>query len=115
VGYLILFGIGDEDRSLLLKRIVIAEKGKGLGRDTMRLLKKIAFEQLGAHRLWLDVVVHNTRAQRLYETEGFIVEGTLREAAEIQGRFESLLVMSILESDYEPSEPAGEQRTTQNS
>ncbi|UCE58119.1 MAG: GNAT family N-acetyltransferase [Phycisphaerales bacterium] len=102
VGYIILCGVGSVDRSIEFKRIVITEKGGGLGRDAVRAIETIVFETFGAHRLWLEVMVKNTRAKQLYETEGFVEEGTLREAAQVQDRFESLVVMSMLEAEYEP-------------
>ncbi len=42
----------------------------------------------------------NTVAQRLYESEGFIEEGILRDCILYNEDYESLMVMSILESEY---------------
>jgi diamine N-acetyltransferase len=39
---------------------------------------------------------HNQRAQALYESEGFVWEGTLRECVRVGERFVSLRIMSIL-------------------
>jgi ribosomal protein S18 acetylase RimI-like enzyme len=36
----------------------------------LRVAKKIAFDDLQAHRFWLDVR-SNTRAKALYDSEGF--------------------------------------------
>ena len=100
VGYVILLGIGNPDGSVEFKRIAITEKGKQFGRNAVRIIKKIAFEQLGAHRVWLEVVERNARAKHVYETEGFVCEGVHREAARIMGGYESLVVMSMLASEY---------------
>lgn len=100
VGYVILAGVGTADASVELLRVVITEKGQGYGREVVRRVKHVAFELLGAHRLWLDVRDHNTRARSLYEREGFVVEGTLRECNRVGDRFESLVVMSILDREY---------------
>jgi RimJ/RimL family protein N-acetyltransferase len=78
-GYMILRGLQNPHGSIEFMRIVISEKRKGLGRETLRLVKQIAFEQFRAHRLWLDVRDYNTRAKNLYLSEGFVLEGTLRE------------------------------------
>jgi len=102
-GFLILRGLGSDDRSVELKRLVIAEPGRGLGRRTLRLLKKLAFERLGAHRLWLDVMAHNERARHLYASEGFTAEGTLREAIRVDGCFRDLVLMSVLEHEHRPA------------
>jgi diamine N-acetyltransferase len=100
LGYAILRGIGDPDPNIELTRLVVAERGRGTGRSALRLLKHLAFEDLGAHRLWLDVVTANESARRLYISEGFVEEGILREAALRSSGFASLVVMSILEHEY---------------
>jgi diamine N-acetyltransferase len=61
------------------KRIVVNEKGSGFGHEAVRLVKREVFERYRAHRLWLDVFEHNQRAKALYLSEGFKIEGMLRE------------------------------------
>ncbi|MDZ4278572.1 MAG: GNAT family protein [Dehalococcoidia bacterium] len=100
VGYVLIARRPDSNHSIELMRITIAEKGRGFGRDALRLVKTLAFDQLGAHRLWLDVRDHNLRAQRLYESEGFVREGVLRDYNRVGDRYESLIIMSILEHEY---------------
>lgn len=100
VGYIIISGLENLNRNIELKRIVITEKGKGFGRESLKLIKRLSFEKLKVHRLWLDVRDHNLRAQKLYESEGFIEEGFLRECVLYKGKFESLIIMSILEIEY---------------
>ena len=100
VGFVILAGLQSEHRNIEFMRIVVTEKGKGYGRSAVRAIKRHAFETLSAHRLWLDVKEHNTRARSLYEKEGFQYEGTLRECLEGPEGFESLVVMSLLEQEY---------------
>ena len=100
VGYVIMAGLLDADRSAEFRRVVITEKGKGYGREVLRAVKRMAFEELKAHRLWLDVREHNGRARRLYESEGFVVEGMLRECVSVGGGWESLVLMSLLEQEY---------------
>jgi RimJ/RimL family protein N-acetyltransferase len=100
VGYLILTGLADPDRSVRLRRMTIAEKGEGFGREALRLIKGLTFGRFGAHRLWLDVRDGNEWARHLYESEGFVFEGTLREASRVGGQFVALHVLSILEHEY---------------
>ena len=100
VGFVILVGCRSPHKSIELKRMVIQSKGQGLGRACLRLLKKIAFEDLRAHRFWLDVKTHNVRAKALYDKEGFVEEGRLRECVRTDDGYESLVVMSLLESEY---------------
>jgi diamine N-acetyltransferase len=101
VGYVILTGLAQPHQSIEFRRIVVTDKGNGYGRESLRLIKKMAFDELGAHRLWLDVKEHNTRARHLYESEGFVVEGVLRECIKVGDTFESLVVLSILQSEYQ--------------
>ncbi len=107
VGFVILQGCRGQHRSVELKRIVLQTKGQGLGRACVRQLKRIAFRDLRAHRFWLDFKADNQRARALYESEGFVVEGTLREAVSIDGGYASLLVMSILDAEYAARRAAG--------
>ncbi|MEP6825358.1 MAG: GNAT family protein, partial [Ramlibacter sp.] len=72
----------------------------GYGRAALRVAKKVAFDDLGAHRFWLDVKTHNTRAKALYDSEGFVVEGLLRESVRTDTGFESLVVMSMLRTEF---------------
>ena len=99
-GFVILIGCKSQHQSLELKRMVVRHKGQGLGRAALRMVKKVAFGDLKAHRLWLDVKQRNTRGKALYDSEGFIVEGTLREAVRVADGFESMIVMSMLAAEY---------------
>lgn len=108
-GFVILQGCRNPNASVELKRIVLQPKGKGLGRSCVRLLKQMAFRDLHAHRLWLDVKGQNARAQALYASEGFVEEGRLRESVRIipgEG-FDDLIVMSMLDREYEARAAAG--------
>ena len=100
VGYVIMAGLLDANRSVEFRRVVITEKGRGYGREVLRAVKQMAFEELGAHRLWLDVMETNLRARRLYESGGFVAEGVLRECLRAEGGWESLVLMSLLEQEY---------------
>ncbi len=101
VGFVILQGCRNPHGSIELKRIVLQPKGQGIGRACLRELERIAFCELHAHRFWLDVKEHNTRALALYASEGFIVEGRLRDAVRTDDGYESLVVMSMLAAEYE--------------
>ncbi|NWJ48593.1 MAG: GNAT family N-acetyltransferase [Chloroflexi bacterium] len=100
IGYVILQDINSPDLSLQLRRIVITEKSKGYGTEVLRQVKRLAFKQLSVHRLWLDVMSNNTRARRVYQAQGFVEEGILRECLKFGDRFESLVIMSILRQEY---------------
>lgn len=101
VGYIILAGLADANESVEFRRIVVTEKDRGYGKEALREVKRFAFEQLKAHRLWLDVKEANARARHIYVTEGFVAEGVLRECLKTENGYESLVVMSILRDEYE--------------
>src|SRR5215813_14765068 len=101
LGYVILAGLQDPNETIEFRRIVITEKGKGFGKRAVQLVKALAFERYRANRLWLDVKERNQRAQSLYTSQGFVVEGVLRQRLKTETGYESLVVMSILREEYE--------------
>jgi diamine N-acetyltransferase len=98
--YAILRGIQESSRAIELKRIVVAVPERGIGRRILSELMRIAFRELDAHRLFLDVYEDNARARHLYESLGFQYEGVMRDAARREDRWCNLHLMSILESEY---------------
>jgi diamine N-acetyltransferase len=99
VGFALL-RLHPEDRAVELRRLAVTEKGRGYGRAALRLAIACAFEEHGAHHLWLDVKPHNERALSLYRSAGFVEEGLLRDALYHGDRFESLIVMSMLRPEW---------------
>jgi len=100
VGYIIMAGLLNEFNSLEFMRFAISRKSRGYGTETMKLVKKMAFEIFHAHRLWLDVKEHNKIARNLYEKQGFTFEGILRDYVIYEGKYENVVLMSILEEEY---------------
>jgi diamine N-acetyltransferase len=101
VGFALL-RLHPEDRAVELRRLAVTEKRRGYGRAVLRLTMVQAFADHSAHRLWLDVKPHNERALALYRSAGFVEEGLLRDALFTDGRFESLIVMSVLRPEWSP-------------
>jgi len=99
-GYVILQHVQDANQCLHLKRIVITEKGKGLGRATLEQVLHTAFLNFDAHRVWLDVLDKNHRARSLYRSVGFVEEGKLRECFKTPTGFASMWLMGILRSEF---------------
>lgn len=113
VGFVILQGCRNPNASVELKRLVLQAKGRGLGRVAVRQLKALAFTQLKAHRFWLDVKSLNTRALKLYQAEGFVEEGRLRESVRVTidgaDGYDSLIVMSLLDREYQARVALGQE------
>jgi diamine N-acetyltransferase len=103
VGFLLLAGLMSPHDCLELRRIAITQKGQGFGRAALRAVKHFAFVEKGFHRLWLDVWDQDPRARHVYDAEGFVAEGTLRECIKAEGGpsgYESLVIMSMLAAEY---------------
>jgi RimJ/RimL family protein N-acetyltransferase len=105
MGYAFLNGLTSANRAIQLCRIALAEPGGGHGRVACRLIMEEAFGRLGAHRLYLDLFEDNARAEHLYRSLGFVLEGVAREAERRGSEFRSLKLMSILEHEYRADRP----------
>lgn len=83
--------------------IVIGEasaRNVGVGTEVINLLLTFCFEELGAHRVELNVVEENLRAVKCYEKNGFKKCGKMTDASFYSGRYHNLLKMEILEEEY---------------
>jgi len=83
--------------------IVIGEKpcwDHGYGTETMRLLIRHAFDTLNLNRVFLRVHEPNKRAIRAYERAGFVREGCMRQAVFKDGRYQDVIIMSVLRSEW---------------
>ncbi len=99
-GFAILRGLTLPERAIELKRVAVATPGRGQGSALLRAVITHAFEDLDAHRLWLDVYADNARARAAYRRLGFVEEGTLRDGALRRDGFVSLVLMSMLDHEY---------------
>jgi len=102
--YVILRGLSEDSDAIELKRIVVAAPERGLGRRILSEVIRMAFEDFHTHRLFLDVYEDNARARHLYESLGFVYEGTMRDAARRGETYCNLRLMSMLEEEYRRKE-----------
>lgn len=103
VGNCSIFDIDWENRSAEVG-IHIGEKeywDQGFGTKAMRLLLLHGFDTMNLHRISLRVFETNQRAIRSYEKAGFILEGKMREAQYIRGRYADVLLMSVLQQEWQ--------------
>jgi putative acetyltransferase len=82
-----------------------AFQGHGVGRALLAAAIDLADNWLGLRRLELHVYPDNVVAIRLYETFGFVVEGTARDFAFQNGVFVDAL-MARLRTDLAGDAPA---------
>ena len=71
VGILIFRNLLHADEKLELKRIALLDKGRGLGREALRLAQRWAFDVIGTPTLYLGTKAENHRAQHVYLSVGF--------------------------------------------
>lgn len=73
-------------------------QNKGIGSFAISEMVHHAFDNLNIRRIELSVLAENKRAQHAYEKNGFIYEGTKREAVYKNGRFVDLLFYAVLKT-----------------
>ena len=81
--------------------------GKGCGTDAMQIIARYAFEELGLHRLTLNVFAYNTRAIRVYEKVGYKVEGRVPEAVHREGKRWDIIFMGLLRDEWRKERAEG--------
>lgn len=70
VGYFVLVP-EDDGKSVEFRRIVVAEKGRGIGQRAITLMEQFCRDELGRVRVWLDVFEHNDRGRHIYKKLGY--------------------------------------------
>lgn len=98
VGYFMLCNLYGS--SVEFRHVIADKKGVGYGRESLKLLLKWSFEIKKFHRSWLDCKTYNQRALHLYESLGFQREGISRECIFVNGVYEDLINLSILDREY---------------
>ena len=91
LGTVSLKNISQADRSAEYAIIVRSvARGMGVARIATEDILNYAFDTLGLHRVYLNVLEHNERARHFYTKCGFAYEGISRDAILLNGRYESL-------------------------
>jgi len=70
VGF-VLLKLEDDERSIEFRRIVIAERGKGIGQNVLNEIENYCLNKLKRNRIWLDVFDFNKRGIHIYEKQGY--------------------------------------------
>jgi RimJ/RimL family protein N-acetyltransferase len=95
----------DPDNESVGFRIALAPAevlGQGYGTEATRAVVAHAFDDLGLHRVALEVFAFNPRAQRAYEKAGFTTEGRQRDALRWDGEWVDAISMAMLATDPRP-------------
>lgn len=101
-GFALYCEIGEASGRIELRRLALAQVGRGEGAAFLRALIDYAFTDLGATKLWLDASGENLRAQRVYAREGFTLEGQLRQHwyRPALGRSVDLMLYGLLRDEW---------------
>ncbi|MET7952241.1 GNAT family protein [Micromonospora sp. NPDC005324] len=101
VGEVVLNEWNEENRSCNFRTVLgPTGRNRGLGTEATRLIVRYGFEQLGLHRISLEVYSFNPRARRAYDKVGFVAEGVLRHVLRYNDDWIDATVMSILAHEW---------------
>ncbi len=102
LGLVSLTGIDPVHQSAELHLMIgkAENRGRGLGTFAVRTMLRHAFENLNLHRVSLGVLESNSAAISLYEKVGFVREGVKRQSHYKNGKFVSMILMSILREEF---------------
>lgn len=101
VGFLIAYDLVREEFGVYVKRIVVVEKSRGLGRAALQAFVQHAFRDLSADNVWLSVYAENERARRSYQALGFqvapLTDARRRELCAAAGGFSDRSLVMVLD------------------
>ena len=81
-------------------------RGRKVAADAARLFQRHLFEELGFHRLQLEVYGFNERAMRHAERSGFVLEGRKRRAYQRDGEWVDGVMYGLTVEDLPTPAPA---------
>lgn len=76
--------------------------GEGIVTKACKAVVRFGFEQLGLRRIEIKCATGNIKSAAIAERLGFLKEGVLREAEQVNGVFHDLYVYSLLQKEYKP-------------
>lgn len=74
-------------------------QNKGAGTFGVKAMIEHAFKNYGLHRVELDVLSNNARAQHVYEKCGFIKEGTRKQSVYKNGSYIDMNIYAVVNID----------------
>jgi len=76
--------------------------GRGFGKEALKLILDFGFNELNFYRIQLNVISYNKTAINLYESLGFVREGTYREFILRDGKRYDLYLYGLLKAEWKP-------------
>jgi ribosomal-protein-alanine N-acetyltransferase len=75
-----------------------SDNGRGLATAAVRDMMRVAFEELGLHRIEAGTLLHNVRSQRVLERNGFVRFGVAPAYLKIAGAWQDHVLFQVLTS-----------------
>ena len=101
VGSVTLFGQDGLARHAEVGIALIPQaRGRGIGGAAIAQIVEFGFVRRNLRRIHLEAIASNTGAIRAYERAGFVHEGRQREHAWVRGRYEDIVRMGMLRSEW---------------
>ncbi|HPX93885.1 MAG TPA: GNAT family protein [Bacillota bacterium] len=93
------YAMGNAEMGIML--ISRAWRGRGLASEAVKLALTYAFDELGLHRVYARLAEENLPSLNLFKRLGFTEEGRLREAMRRGGSYLDLIVVGLLENEFD--------------
>jgi RimJ/RimL family protein N-acetyltransferase len=102
IGYCEISDYRYKHRSAMLSRVLISpyNRNKGHGEFMVKEVMRLGFSELDLNRIGLGVFDFNEPAIRCYIKAGFVLEGTLRESAQVGDEYWNCHMMSLLRKEW---------------
>lgn len=103
IGTVSIYHIDRRSRKAEWGRLIIGDpvaRSGGRGVEVEALVLQYSFEHLNLNKLYCEVLVQNDKVVTLHKKFGFQQEGVLRQHAFKGGKYEDVLVMSMLADEY---------------
>jgi RimJ/RimL family protein N-acetyltransferase len=100
-GEALLWGIDSHNRAAHIGvSLLPAFRGRGFGSDVVGVLCAYGFSVLGLHRLQAETLADNRAMQRAAMKSGFVLEGTMRRSAWVDGDFVDDVLLGLLATEW---------------
>ena len=75
-------------------------RGRGVGAAVEFVMIDHVFGSLGLHKLWCEVLIENEAVWKLHQSFGFVREALYRDHVWKAGRFQDVVGLGLLETDW---------------